>query len=397
MGESTAAGQRVSTGPLSAHGLGKEPAAPEWPPLTLDEAAQVLEPFGWAAQQLVWRSPRPWSAAALLATDVGTVFVKRHHHSVRTVADLAAEHAFSEHLRRGGIPVPKVLALPAGDTALARENWVYEVLGAASGEDFYRDALSWTPYATSAHAAAAGAALARLHLVAASYPAPTRPGPPLLCSSARLIAASDVPGALDELLDQRPATARYLDERDGRSRTLTALAEPVARMSDMWPELPSSWAHHDWHGSNLLWASSGGVSGVIDVGLADRTGPAFDLATAVERSMISWLDLTDDPPGVPHVQPDQLAALLDGYQGVRPLSEAERAALPMLLPLVHVELALSEVEYYLAVRGDTSSADLAFEGYLLGHIAFFSSEVGRTCLTRLTRLLSQRVAWHRRG
>jgi Ser/Thr protein kinase RdoA (MazF antagonist) len=387
VGESSAAGQRVSIGPLSAHGLGREPAAPEWPPLTLDEAAEVLEPFGFAARQLVWRSPRPWSAAALVGTASGTVFVKRHHNLVRTVADLAAEHGFSEHLRLGGIPVPRVLSLPSGGTALSIENWVYEVHSAAAGEDVYGDALSWTPYTNSSHAAAAGAALARLHLVAASYSALGRPGPPVLCSSARLIAASDFPSALDELLDQRPATQHYLAGRDGRTRMLNALAGPVARMSDLWSALPSSWAHHDWHGSNLLWSGTE-ISSVIDVGLADRTGPAFDLATAVERSLISWLDLTDDPPGEPHVQLEQLAALLDGYQGVRPLSEAERIALPLLLPLVHVELALSEVEYYLGVRGDPASADLAFEGYLLGHLAFFASQMGTSCLEKLSHMVA---------
>jgi hypothetical protein len=111
------------------------------------------------------------------------------------------------------------------------------------------------------------------------------------------------------------------------------------------------------------------------------------LATAVERSLISWLDLTDDPPGEPRVQLEQLAALLDGYQGVRPMSEAERIALPLLLPLVHVELALSEVEYYLGVRGDPASADLAFEGYLLGHLDFFARPFGQALLSTLGGML----------
>jgi Ser/Thr protein kinase RdoA (MazF antagonist) len=388
--EPTAAGQRVSTGVLLAHGLGKEPTAPEWPPLTPAETAAVLERFGFVAQQIVWHSPRPWSGAALVRTDSGTVFVKRHHHLVRTVADLAAEHAFSEHLRQGGIPVPKVLALPEGGTTLAVESWVYEVHSAAVGEDLYRDALSWTPYVNSAQAGAAGAALGRLHHVAASYTAPARPGPPLLCSSVHLITSSDLAGSLDELLAKRPATAHYLAQRDGRTRLLNALAGPVSGLLDIWPALPSSWAHHDWHGSNLFWSRSGEVSGVIDVGLADRTSPAFDLATALERSMISWLDLTDDPPGVPHVQLEHMAALLVGYQSVRPLSGAECAALPLLLPVAHVELALSEVEYYLAVRGDHASANLAYEGYLLGHLAFFDGPVGQLMLSALAEVLSPR-------
>jgi Ser/Thr protein kinase RdoA (MazF antagonist) len=302
------------------------------------------------------------------------------------VADLAVEHAFADHLRRGGIPVPGVLAIPAGGTALRLGDWVYEVHGAATGDDIYRDALSWTPYRDSAQAAAAGATLARLHLVAASYAAPPRPGPPLLCSSARLIPAADFAAALDQWLTDRPATARYLVERDGRARLLSALREPLARLADVWSALPSSWAHHDWHGSNLLWTASREVIAVIDVGLADRTGPAFDLATAIERSLIGWLELTDDPPGEPAVDLDQMAALLDGYQQIRPLPDVERIALPLLLPVVHVELALSEVEYYVAVRNDPVSADVAFEGYLLGHLNFFAGEAGRACLAELTGL-----------
>jgi Ser/Thr protein kinase RdoA (MazF antagonist) len=391
MGESPASGRRVSSEPLLAQGLGKEPAAPEWPPLTEDEAAEVLSRYGLAAEHIAWRSPRPWSAAALVRTGIGAVFVKRHHVRVRSLIDLAAEHAFLDHLRRGGIAVPEVLAAPAGDTALSLGQWVYEVHAAAEGKDLYREALSWTPYRSPSHAAAAGAALARLHLVAASYPAAARPGPPLLCSSARLLSAVDFGTALDQWLASRPATARYLTQRDGRSRILAALGGRASRVAERWPALPSSWAHHDWHGSNLLWGADGEVTGVIDVGLADRTSPAFDISTAIERSMIGWLELTDDPPGVPDVHVDQLAALLDGYQRLRPLSAAERAAVPMLLPVVHVELALSEVEYYVGVRNDLASADLAYEGYLLGHLAFFTGEAGLRCLTDVAGMLEPKI------
>ena len=377
----------MSAEPLLSHGLGREPAAPEWPPLTADETSEVLERFGLTKMQIVWRSPRPWSAAALVLTDCGTVFVKRHHRLVRSGPDLAAEHGFSEHLRLGGIPMPRVLALPDGGTALPLDHWVYEVHATATGEDLYRDALSWTPYQVPTHAAAAGAALARLHLVAASYAAPARPGPPLLCSSARVISAPNFPAALDRWLAVRPATARYLADRDGRTMILTSFERPLAPVADVWPSLPSSWAHHDWHGSNVLWTAAGDVAGVIDLGLADRTGPAFDVATALERSMISWLDLTDDPPAVPRMRLDQMRAFLQGYQQVRPLLDVERAAIPLLLPVVHVELALSEVEYYLAVRSDRSSADLAYEGYLLGHLAFFASDRGEDVLASCSTIM----------
>ena len=378
----------MSAPPLLAQGLGKDPAAPEWPPLTGDEVARVLRRYGAERAQVRWRSPRPWSAAALVRCSLGTVFVKRHARAVRTPADLRTEHAFAAHLRAGGVPVPAVLATADGDTATTAGSWVYEAHAVADGADRYRDALSWTPYRTTGEAAAAGAQLARLHLAAASFDRPERPGPPLLCASAELLTAADPAAALDELLDRRPATAAYLDGRDGRS-AVTALVSGFAAGADL-AALPRSWAHNDWHGSNLFWTAGPrpGVAAVVDLGLANRTGPAFDLATALERSAISWLDLTD-PAGArrPTVALEQARALLEGYRSVRPLTALERRALPRLLPVVHVELALSEVEYYLTVRPDPASVALAYDGYLLGHAEFFRGPAGRELLGNLADIL----------
>jgi len=98
--------------------MGRELAEPDWPPLTDSELRGILgragDPGGLGRQPVVtWRSPRPMSAAALVRHGDATVFVKRHHLSVRTPAQLAAEHAFAGHLRMRGQPVPAVLRLAA--------------------------------------------------------------------------------------------------------------------------------------------------------------------------------------------------------------------------------------------------------------------------------------------
>src|SRR5436305_3283882 len=90
------------------HGLGTENVAPDWPPLTLAEADAVLRRFPEAAgaRSMVWHSPRPLSAAALVETArgqstgpaAGSVFIKRHHRSVRSAAGLREEHEFMAHL-----------------------------------------------------------------------------------------------------------------------------------------------------------------------------------------------------------------------------------------------------------------------------------------------------------
>ena len=101
------------------HGMGKELAEPDWPPLTADEVAPVLARYGLPGQiaagpAVTWRSPRPMSAAGLVRQAGGGVFVKRHDPRVRSAAQLAAEHAFIAHLRARGFPVPAVRRTPDG-------------------------------------------------------------------------------------------------------------------------------------------------------------------------------------------------------------------------------------------------------------------------------------------
>jgi hypothetical protein len=78
---------------------------------------------------------------------------------------------------------------------------------------------------------------------------------------------------------------------------------------------------------------------------------------------------------------------------VRPLSPAETAALAGVLPVVHVEYALSELEYFADVVDSAVNADLAYGGYLLGHADWFGTAAGMAVTghlrARRTRQLSQ--------
>lgn len=127
-----------------AHGLGTDPVDPDWPPLTDTEVTDIVGPA-----RVIWRSPRPLSAAAVVERSNRRLFVKRHHTSVRTTEGLAEEHAFLRHLRLRGAPVVEVL------DAATRGEWTYEVHSAGTGTDLYRDALSWSPFRSPAHARSA--------------------------------------------------------------------------------------------------------------------------------------------------------------------------------------------------------------------------------------------------
>lgn len=81
-------------------GLNNDEVAADWPAITEREVSWLRERFAplAGAGRLLWHSPRPMSAAAIVETDGKRVFVKRHHGSVRTAASLAEEHRFIRHL-----------------------------------------------------------------------------------------------------------------------------------------------------------------------------------------------------------------------------------------------------------------------------------------------------------
>lgn len=286
--------------------------------------------------------------------------VKRVPVSLREADALAEEHAFMDHLRAQGIPVPEVWSCTAAEFS-------YEFQAPGSGVDRYRDAFSWSPYLSCAHAASAGAMLAGMHCAAENYDAPARPVRPLYAA----LCAEPV-AAVERHITARPALAEFLAVRDWRADLHAACAPGAVDISDLKP----LWTHNDWHGTNLLWRGDE-ITAVLDFGLADRTTAIFDIATAIERFALDWLAPRRGAPVRVHTR--QLEAFLRGYTGVRPLTAPERAALPEIFPLVHIHYELSEIDYFLSVlpSPNPENAEIAYRSYFLGHLRWAASEAGR--------------------
>ncbi|MBB6252319.1 phosphotransferase enzyme family protein [Nitrospirillum iridis] len=373
-----------------AHGMGVGTVLPDWPPLTVAEVAGLLRhyPGAGAVRGILSHSPRPFSAASVVAMAGGdrtAVFVKRHHVRVRTPAQLDDEHAFMDHLRRRGEPVCEVLATADGARALTLGDWTYEVHGLAPGLDLYREAPSWTPFRDAGHAQAAGAALARLHRAAAGFDRPHRAGQPLV-SGFTLFAGTDPLSAMAAYVAARPALADYLASRPWLRDTTRLLLPFHDALRPFLADLAPLWTHNDLHASNLTWTGPktgpgtdpAAVAAVLDFGLSDRTTALYDLATAIERNTVEWLALTEGRDPVVHH--DQVAALIGGYHAVHPLDARRRQALAALLPLVHAEFALAETDYFHGITRSAENAGLAYDGYFLGHAAWFQGKDGQSLL-----------------
>jgi Ser/Thr protein kinase RdoA (MazF antagonist) len=182
----------------------------------------------------------------------------------------------------------------------------------------------------------------------------------------------------------RPGLARAVASRsfvEDVTRNHLRLIQEAAPLLDA---LTPQWGHGDWHPSNLTWTSTAlgaTVHGVLDLGLANRTFAVHDLAVAIERSTVDWLDLAET--GHVTADLDAVDAVLGGYEEVRPLEALEVLALVALLPVVHFEYALSEVEYFAAVVGSKANTQLAYESYLLGHTRWYDTAEGIVLLEHL--------------
>ncbi|MGA3135469.1 MAG: phosphotransferase [Terracidiphilus sp.] len=379
-----------------AHGMDGTLVEPDWPPLTLAEVRALLSRFPGCGEpiEILSVSPRPFSAASVVATRGGRVFIKRHHRTVRDAEGLLEEHRFLAHLLRAGAPAPRVFAAASGETAIETGEWSYEVHEAPEDVDLYEDALSWTPFRCAAHAYSAGQALARLHRASEGFTAPRRMPRPLVASFT-IFAAQDPGAEMNRYLAARPALAGDAAVRSRCDEALELLAPFHAELLPLKPALQELWTHNDLHASNLLWSDAGPAAratAIIDFGLADRTNAVHDLAHAIERNIVEWLVLVEDPahPENVPVHLDHLHALLAGYDSVRPLSKEEAAALAPMTALCHAEFALSEADYFLGVLHSDEKARMACEGWLVGHARWFRGADGTKLLDAIGRWTAAR-------
>ena len=201
-----------------------------------------------------------------------------------------------DHLAARGCPVPRTIH--DADGAL------YRMIGpkAVALIEFLPGVSVSAP--TPAQARAVGAELARLHLAAADFPA-SRANAMGIAEWYRLAQACG--DAALAAID--PACAR-------------TVADDLPRIAAQWPDtLPRGVIHADLFPDNVL-VLGDAISGMIDFYFACNDITAYDLAI----THLAWC--WDAAAGT--YRDDLSRALIAGYADVRPLSPAERSALPLL-------------------------------------------------------------------
>jgi homoserine kinase type II len=211
------------------------------------------------------------------------------------------------HLARHGIPSPAPIA-DLRDQYLQRLNGKPAALVTClPGHSLERPG--------SAECAQLGALLARMHLAGRSYPAYLdNPRGPKWWR----LAAADVHGFLD-------------------AQQQALLTDELAfQLQQRFPDLPRGPIHADLFRDNALFDQAR-ISGVIDFYFAGVDCLLFDLAVCAN----DWCLV--DPAADPTLDRSRTQAMLAAYESVRPLSELERSAWPVMLRAAALRFWLSRL------------------------------------------------------
>ena len=209
-------------------------------------------------------------------------------------ADLPFFLGLMQHLHARGITCPQPVRDRDG-------NALGMLVGRPAAIITFLDGM-WIRRPTAGHCAALGAALARLHLAGLDF-------------AMRRANALSVSG-------WRPLYEASRARADEVQRDLAALlAAELSHLEQAWPlQLPQGVIHADLFPDNVFFLGSK-LSGLIDFYFACTDALAYDVAICLN----AWCFENDHSYNVTKGR-----ALLQAYQQVRPLSEAERDALPIL-------------------------------------------------------------------
>ena len=226
----------------------------------------------------------------------GTRFILTMYESRTEVADLPFFLGLLDHLAEKGCPVPRTIHDRQGQSFRQLDGKPVALI------EFLPGVSVTNP--TPGQARAVGGALAQLHLAVADFPQ-TRANSMGLTGWRNLATACSAEG----LVAIHPELASLVERE-------------LVRLERRWPtDLPRSVIHADLFPDNVLMLGDT-LTGLIDFYFACTDITAYDVAV----THAAWCF---DASGR-RFDPALSDALLAGYDAVRPLSGAERAALPLL-------------------------------------------------------------------
>lgn len=301
----------------------------EWRRLAPEDVRAILGAFGITD----YRAHQPIAVGTIntnvrVETGAGLLFLRINEGKTRD--DVQREAEVVSWVAGRGVPTPRPLRTPAGQPFADWNGELASLFPWVPGRTLSRAEL------TPGHGAAAGRALAQLHLAGADHP------------------------------DRR--AGRYEpDEIDGRLARVAGLARPElaeavavlqpelrALAAQRRPDLPAGIIHGDLFVDNVLFHDDGRLSALLDFEQASWGRWAYDVAVTV----LAFGFGADD------FRADVTRAFLDAYAALRPPAAAERAGFGAELRFAACRFAVTRITDVHLKREAGAAPGKRFQRYL---------------------------------
>ncbi|PDW03089.1 homoserine kinase [Candidatus Viridilinea mediisalina] len=278
---------------------------------------------------------------AFAETSRGRYVVRRNQRKIGR-ASIILRHRLMAWLRARGFPAPRLVTTRSGETSVELDGRIFEVFNFIDGDEFNAE--------RSAHIRGTGSILARYHRAVEGFPdAPAYQGPRYTTQS--------LPGLIERIMERDVmgdlmVPLNWYDRRASDLRR--ALPEAV------YESLPYVLIHGDVHRDNLIFRGDV-VAALIDFDQVTIDARLVDLADAMVDFAVGPAPHDWYPWGVYAGPLDATRArnLIEGYNEALPLTDGERAALPILIEVIWLQGNLrrvlmtsdAEPDYHLEVLG----------------------------------------------
>lgn len=280
-----------------------------------------------AIRSLRWVAIGAHGPTARLHCAGGIFYAKRYHGQTRPAASVAFTHRVLRAMVERGLRAPPPLPDATGDDVLLFAGDLLALYPDVGGTSIADDDIR------PAEAEIVGRTLAQVHVAGRGITGGGRPRAGLLAGT-RVLRHRRPDAYFEQLVASDRATAARLELHPAKRRILSLLRATGRRLRAVAPRCPMTLVHGDFGPGNVL-LDERHEAAVIDWDLADFDLAAWDLARAIDRVAIRW---PRDERTPTELRGNVAAAMVRGYEQVRPLNGAERAALPVLAAASRVDL-----------------------------------------------------------
>lgn len=246
---------------------------------------------------------------SLIEDGRGQRYVLRRHRLNAHISRIEFQLALQQHLMAHGLPTSAVVETKSHLRFAMDDDGVPWVLFThVAGHEF--------DFGRHQQVTEAARSLAQFHLITESFQREA-PGPEYKVPIRHCWA-----NATHDLIE-----LAELLEGDTAKDELAYLSGWWQSVLNEWPlerldALPSGWLHGDFHGRNLAFDGDR-VAGVFDFDDVDRGPYVYDLAAGIVK-------FGREARGSLSIRPEFARMFIDGYETLRPISQEERAALPVM-------------------------------------------------------------------